>query len=496
MKIVYRSVENSYDKLTEMLNNQLEIFDQLGSAINELVLLEDFQGKGADNIKAYYTELHGEVIRAFKALIHEIDITMYYSNQSFENDIDEAYAPIYESEYIQGKVGDQTIIEAAYENATASLNGILAGVSDIVTITSNFAFADVRQEFIDTIEYAKSAKEDFEQFNTDHEKDFADANIAIDNILLAMESMKLVGNIEKIEEYEPGSIDASEWMQGLRNYQLTVGEKIEENGWTSTFEALEAYNSLRTLQALIEGGVDIGVASNELRALYLAGIKFTLDEAADGTVIFKITSQFEHASDVQQALKKVGAGYISHAKIEELVTDGIKVVDEGGNIVNKRALQQLLKSDAIGDALKSVTEIKDYTEVGGDTLKIGKKLLGTVLNVVDVGVTLAFEGYDNVYNPTTGEFFQDCDGKTALDIVTDFGVEWGAPIGAAKIGATIGGFFGPIGAAIGGGIGAIVGIGFTSISDGEPPKTWADRAKDGIDEATDKVTEWFSNIFW
>ncbi len=492
MKIVYRTVENSYDKLTEMLNNQLEIFEQLETAINELVSLTDFKGNGADNIKTYYTELHGEVIRAFKALIHEIDITMYYSNQAFENDIDTAYAPIYESEYIQDKVDGQITLEASFENATASLNGILNGVSDIAGVTTNFAFADVCQEFIDAIEHAKSAKADFEQFNTNHEKEFDDANVAIDNILLAIESMNLVGNIEKVEDYEPGSVDASEWMQGLRKYQLTVGEKIEKNGWESTFEALEAYNSLRALQALIESGVDIGVGSKELRALYLAGVKFTLDETANGTVIFKIASQFETASEVQQALKKVGAGYISHAKIEELVTDGIKVIDEGGNVVNKKALQQLLKSDAIGDALKYFERIESYTDGKMGILEIG----GKVLDVIDVTITVGTDVYDNVYNPTTGEYWQNVDGKKVLDTITDLSVDLGCNLGLAAGGAAIGTFICPgIGTAIGGAIGTLVDIGF-SLTWGEPPKSVADRAKDSIDSATDTVTEWFSNVFW
>ena len=87
MKIVYRTVENNYDNLTEMLNNQIDILGELQTAMTEFIQLDDFKGSGADSIKAYYEELHGELVRAFKALIHDIDITMYYSNQSFQTDI-------------------------------------------------------------------------------------------------------------------------------------------------------------------------------------------------------------------------------------------------------------------------------------------------------------------------------------------------------------------------------------------------------------------------
>lgn len=493
MKIAYRMVANSYDKLTEMLNNQLDIFEELQMAVNNLVELEDFKGGSAANIKAYYSELHGELIRAFKALIYDIDITMYYSNKDFEENIDAAYTPVYESQYIQDKIDAEGKLLEAFETVTAELAAERQAVSDIVDIYENFSYDDVCEEFADTIDYAKSAKEDFENFNGKHEKDFADAQTAIENIMSAINGMKTLGNVDGIKDYIPGGWNTNDWLQGLLDYQLSVGDKIENNNWEATFEYLDAYASVRTIEALIESGYDIGISIKELRDLYKAGLKFNLDISEEtGEVIFKIVSEFDDLGDLQEALRKIGCGSIKHAKLEEMLTDGIKIVDDAGNVVNKKALEKLLKSDDLAKILKNIENIEKYMGEGQPVLKIGKD----ILDVVDVTITVGTDVYDNIYNPTTGQYMQDLDGGTVIDLATDLGVDLGCDLGLPAAGAAIGSAICPgIGTAIGAGVGAIADIVFTW-DYGEPPKSLADHVKDGIRDGVDTVTNWFSTVFW
>lgn len=493
MKIAYRMVANSYDKLTEMLNNQLDIFEELQTAVNNLVELEDFKGDSAVNIKAYYSELHAELIRAFKALIYDIDITMYYSNKDFEENIDEAYTPVYESQYIQDKVDKEGKLLEAFETVTAQLVAERQAVSDIVDIYENFSYDNVCEEFSETIDYAKTAKEDFEGFNEKHKKDFSDAQTAIDNITSVISCMNTRGNVEGIKEYIPEGWNTSEWMQGLRDYQLSVGDKIENNNWDANFECLDAYAAVRTIESLVESGYDIGISIKELRDLYKAGLKFNLDISEEtGEVIFKIVSEFDDVGDLQQALRKIGCGSIKYAKLEEMLKDGIKIVDDSGNVVNKKALEKLLKSDEFAKILKSIKSIEKYT--GGEQviLKIGKD----ILDVVDVTITVGMDVYDNIYNPTTGQYMQDIDGGTIVDLTTDLAVDLGCDLGLTAAGAAIGTAICPgIGTAIGAGAGAIADIVFTW-DYGEPPKSLADHVKDGIQDGVDTVTNWFSTVFW
>lgn len=492
MKIAYRMVANSYDKLTEMLNNQLDIFEELQMAVNNLIELEDFKGDSAVNIKAYYSELHGEIIRAFKALIYDIDITMYYSNKDFEENIDTGYTPVYESQYIQDKIDAEVKLLEAFEAVTTELKEERQAVSDIVDIYENFSYDAVCEEFVDTMNYAKKAKEDFENFNGKHEKDFVDAQTAIDNIMSAINSMKTFGNVSEIKEYIPGGWNTNDWMLGLRDYQLSVGDKIENNNWEATFECLDAYASVRTIGALVESGYDIGVSMKELRDLYKAGLKFNLDVSEEtGEVIFKIVSEFDDLSDVQAALREIGCGYIKHAKIKEMLTDGIKIVDDAGNVVNKKALEKLLKSDDLAEILKSIKSIEKYIGEGQPILKIGKD----ILDVVDVTITVGTDVYDNIYNPTTGQYMQDFNGGTVVDLTTDLAVDLGCDLGLPAAGAAIGTAICPgIGTAIGAGVGAIADIVFTW-DYGEPPKSLADHVKDGIQDGVDTVTNWFSTVF-
>lgn len=493
MKIAYRMVANSYDKLTEMLNNQLDIFEELQTAVNNLVELEDFKGDSAANIKAYYSDLHGELIRAFKALIYDIDITMYYSNKDFEENIDEGYTPVYESQYIQDKIDTEGKLLDAFETVTAELAAERRAVSDIVDIYENFSYDNVCEEFAETIDYAKNAKEEFEGFNGNHEKDFAEAQTAIDNILSVINGMKTLGNVDGIKDYIPEGWNTSEWLQGLRDYQLSVGEKIENNNWEAVFDYLDTYSDFRTLEALMEGGCDIGVSALELRELFKAGLKFELDVSKEtGEVIFKITSQFDDVDDLYAALRKVGCGYLRPDKLTEMMTDGIKVIDEAGNVVNKKALKQLLKSDEVVDVLKHIKNIEKYVDGTPGALKIGKD----ILDVVDVTLTVGSDVYDNIYNPTTGKYMQDIDGADVVGLATDLGVDLGCDIGLPAAGAAIGTFFCPgIGTAIGGAIGTIIDIGVTW-DYGEPPKSFADHVKDGIQDGVDTVTNWFSTVFW
>lgn len=493
MKIEYRTVANSYDKLTEMLNNQLDIMEELQTAVNEFVELEDFKGESAENIKAYYSELHGELIRAFKALIYEIDLTMYYSNNDFEKNVDEAYTPVYESQYIQDKVDTEGKLLTAFETATAELAGERKTVEDIVSICENFSYDAVCGEFSETIDYAKKAKTDFEEFNGKHEKDFADAQTAIDNILSAINGMKSMGNVDGIKDYIPGGWDTSEWLQGLRDYQLSVGEKIEENNWDAVFDHLDMYSDFRTLEGIIESGYDLGVNAVELRNLFKAGLKFELDVSKEtGEVIFKIASHFDNAEDLSVALRQMGCGSLKMKKLKELLADGIRVVDETGNVVNKKALQRLLKSDEVADVLKHIKNIEKYVDGKPGALKIGKD----ILDVVDVTLTVGTDVYDSIYNPTTGQYMQDVDGKAVLDLTTDLAIDLGCDLGMPALGAAIGTAICPgIGTAIGAGVGTIVDVAATW-DWGEPPKSFAGHVKDWTRSGTDAVTNWFSTVFW
>lgn len=493
MKIAYRMVANSYDKLTEMLNNQLDIFEELQMAVNNLIELEDFKGDSAVNIKAYYNELHGEIIRAFKALIYDIDITMYYSNKDFEENIDTGYTPVYESQYIQDKIDAEVKLLEAFEAVTTELKEERQAVSDIVDIYENFSYDAVCEEFVDTMDYAKKAKEDFENFNGKHEKDFVDAQTAINNIMSAINSMKTFGNVSEIKEYIPGGWNTNDWMQGLRDYQLSVGDKIENNNWETKFEYLDAYAGVRTIEALMESGYNIGISMKELRDLYKAGLKFDLDISEEtGEVIFKIVSEFDDLGDLHKALREIGCGSIKYAKLKEMLTDGIKIVDDAGNVVNKNALKKLLRSDDLAKIFKNIESIEKYMGEGHSILKIGKKFL----DVVDVLITGGMDIYDNVYNPTTGQYMQDFDGETVADLIIDLGVDLGCDLGLPKAGMVIGTAICPgIGTAIGTSVGVIADI-VLMWDYGEPPKSLADHVKDGIQDGVDTVTNWFSTVFW
>ena len=493
MKIAYRMVANSYDKLTEMLNNQLEIFEELQTAVNEFIELEDLKGESAENIKAYYSELHGEIIRAFKALIYDIDITMYYSNKDFEENIDEGYTPVYESQYIQDKVDTEGKLLEAFETATEELAAERRAVSDIVEIIQNFSDDAVCEEFAETIKYAQTAKEDFEGFNGAHEKDFADAQTAIDNIVSGINRMTALGNVKGIKDSLPEGWNTDEWLQDLREYQISVGDKIENNNWDAVFDYLDAYSDLRTLEAMIESGCNIGVSAVELRNLFKAGLKFELEVSEEtGAVIFKITSHFDNAQDLSAALRQLGCGSIKANKLTEMMTDGIKVVDEAGNVINKKALKQLIKSDEFADILKHIKNIEKYVDGNPGALKIGKD----IFDVVDVGITVGTDVYDNIYNPTTGKYMQDVEGKSVLDLTTDLGIDLGCDLGLPAAGAAIGTAICPgPGTAIGAGIGTLVDIAATW-DWGEPPKSFAGHVKDWTQSGTDAVTNWFSTVFW
>lgn len=492
MKITYRNVDNAYEDLTKMLNNQLDILDDLDSAVNEFIALNDFTGTAADNIKAYFTDIHGEIIKTLKALVYYIDVTMYYSNQSFEQTIDTEYSPIYESSYIQDKIDTQIRLGNDFNTASSSLSSIVTSVSDICSIDETFCYQDICNTFTQSEDFAKTAKSDFEKFNETHLNDFTDTVDTLSTLTTLIGKMAELGNVEHIQSYVPGSINADECMGKLRDYQINVGEQIEKNGWDTNFEYLETYSQIRTVEGLIKNGYNIGVSLKELYDMYKAGVKFTLETKDTGEVIFKVISNFDNASDIQAALRHIGAGSLTFNKIRELSGEGLKVIDSAGNVVNKTALKRLLKSDAASDILKYAKGIKKYAGGESAILKFSKDFL----DVLDVSITVGTDIYDNIYNPTTGKYMQDFGGKDLCDTVTDLSIDLGCDLGLEAAGGAIGTLFCPgIGTAIGAGIGALIDIGVTW-EFGEPPESIADHIKDGIADITDSVGDWFSTVFW
>lgn len=490
MNIKYRDVENDYNDLSEYLQNQLDILEELQQAINDFTGLEDFNGQAATNIKAYYNDLHGNVIKTLMTLIYDIDVTMHYSNNDFEDSVDSGYTPILDNEYIGEKITKEIALKDSFQAAEASLLNILSSVSDIFSADVSFVTDTILTMYQENIDQAQDTKDEFETFGTKHIPDMKDVNDTITKLNTAIDYMKSFGDVSSISIYEPGSATYKDWMSDLINYQISVGEKFEKNGWETTTEFLETYSDYRTIEVMIKNGLVTGVNSEELRKLYMAGVQFNVVEQGE-RVYFKMVTNITDPAELNRILKSLGTSSFREDKIRKLLGDGLQIVDVNGNVCNKQMLNRLLKSDIISDVLGDVKPVKEYKGGGSKVLGIAGKLF----DIADVAITTYGDINDNFYNETTGQWEVN-EGKDFVDFATDEAIDLSISLGIPAAGAAIGTAICPgIGTAIGAGVGALIDVGM-NWEFGEPPKSIADHISDGVKDFTDSVGNWLSTTFW
>lgn len=495
MKVEFEELSEVYDSLDEIIGNQLEIFEDLKTAINEFISTDEFKGKTADKIKSYFEEMHLEIISSLESVLMSVYAKVYSLNEDFSNNVDNSSVAILKTEYIEKKKGEIDAQKKGWGEINYTFDLILKGISDIFTPINEYGKYDqnMNDSFDEAIDKCKKSNKAVNDFNDAHKSDMNNVLSSLNNINNIINKMKDMISTSGCNYVKGQSLKYDE-MKNLKEFQVEASKDVIEKIPNGIEKFNDVLNNIGTVGGILVSAYGIGLDIKDVEKLFAAGIKW--DVVKDGeSVIFKISSKTNDMAEIQKALRNAGLGNLKYTKIEEIMNGGLKVIEDG-NLVNKKIARAIFNSHALSGKnnvlIKNLDDVDDLTSFENVTkFKKVADVAGKVGTVITVGANV----YDDVYNPETGEW--EVNAGTVSDVVidstVDIGIDAGITAGCTAIGTAI--CPGP-GTVIGAAVGVVASLVSSNCTWGEPPKSITDHIKDGAKKAKDKVANWVKKVFW
>jgi hypothetical protein len=535
VKYYKEEIDNSYSKFLEIEKNQIDIFQQMRTAMCGLTALESFTGDGATAAKDYVTDVHCSVIDTFCVALMELEIRFLALKQDFEATVDDSGTAILDDQFITDKSKELALLrDKVVENTAAATDAIIPvlGYASVDDYNS--------QLVLNCLDLTKSKMDDvltkMSQFNTRHLNDLNDFSAAFPLLDQALQYM--TGKVTPTEvDFSRSEFMDCAWAQQLSDYRVraflysrSADPALFETFYLSVivncgFDVLEyMIEDLETqfpdidlsglYIALKDGDVDswVGLAGQgaELAAalqetirLMRSGLVFT-PVVENGEVWIKIRArnglQLSNADRIKALEIAEGPNQIKgHGTLTKLFHDdrGLCVWANGrqyatrfGKAVNFEDAAKLAEAVRKGDFSAAGT-LSKTTKVMRGVGKVGKGL-GIAGDVLTVAMDVA----DSFYDERTGTLTDSFDGaKLAGGLAVD-GVIAATVVAGAAAGTAL---FPGLGTAAGAISGLVVGTVIT-IADqfeyGEPPKSIIDHAKDGLTDCFQSVGDFFAKVFF
>lgn len=495
MKVEFEELSDVYDSLDEIINNQLEIFSNLRTAINDFISTEEFKGETADKIKSYFEEMHLEIISSLESVLMSINAKVYKLNEDFSNNVDNSSVAILDTEYINGKKTNIETQKSNWQEVNSDFNTVLKSVSDIFVPINEYGKYDndMIDSFDGAIDKCKKSKKAVTDFNDDHKNDMNNIDTSLSNIKSMISKMEGMLSSSGCS-YVKGQALTYKEIKALKEFQIEASEEVIEKIPSGMDKYANTLGNLGTVGGILVSTYGIGLDAKDVKKLYSAGIKWDVVKNGDN-VIFKISSKTGDMAAIQKALREAGLSNLKYKKIEEIMNGGLKVVEDG-NLVNKKIARAIFNSNALSSKnnvminnLDNVDDLAKFEKV--TKFKKVADMAGKAGTVITVGVNV----YSDVYNPDTGEWEVNADtvSDVVIDSSVDIGVDAGITWGCTAVGTAI---CPGVGTAIGAGVGVVASFVASGCTWGEPPKSITDHIKDGAKKVKDKVVDWVKKVFW
>ena len=546
MKYYKEEIRDSYSKFLEIEKNQIDIFQQMRTAMSGFSALESFAGDGATAAKDYVTDVHCSVIDTFCVALMELEIRFLALNQDFEATVDDSGTAILDDQFISDKSKElSTLRDTIENNTTAAKDAIIPVLGHAEVFVYNSYLV------LDCIDLTLSKMSDvltkMSEFDSRHRGDLDDLSAAFPLLDQAMQYMAGRVSPTAVDFSRSDFIDCA-WAQGLSDYRTRAflyARSADPSLFETFYLAVIVNCGLDTLEYLIEDleaqspGIDLTLLYKAIRdgnldswvdiasqgaeaaapiyeAIYEA-IKFMrsglvfMPVIENGEVWMKIRTRSGLSLSNADRLKALAMVDLPQPKDPGVLTT--LFYSEKGSCIwknNRQYATRFGKVTNFEDAAKLAEAVKkgDFSSAGALS-KASKVMRGVGavakgLGYVGTGLTVAKDVADSFYDERTGALTDTFDGaKLAGGLAVD-AVLAGAVTGGAALGATIGTAILP---GPGTAVGAVAGIVGGLISSGlilaaeqfkydEPPKSIIDHAKDGLTDCFQTIGDFFAKVFF
>jgi hypothetical protein len=542
VKVDYSEITDTYKDFFEAQNNQIEIFQQMRTALLKCSTLESFSGDAADHVKAYLTDLHINLVNTFGLALMELEIRLLTLEQNFSACVDNSDTAILDNEYIAGVSQKITGYMSTFDELHSEDQAIISRILDLLPLgaLSDSTYTSLQ----DTQSKTDICRINLENFDTSHASDLSSLNELFTNIDQAFLYMGQVCTPAGIT-YTAGACNTLPWSQNMSTYQIEAyfyAKKADPNFYDTIYIALAADTGLDVFDLLIddadEANIDqiLKVASGagnlstftallatttgltesavEAFQLFRSGLVFTTTKNSAGIFISATTRAGTLLTMDEQisALKAAGIGQVKCKTIRALFEspEGLLVKSNLSGVKATEAFDNVNPDWEALSKLSNKIKSGDFSEAG--TLsEFGKVMKGTskVLTVVGGAITLGVDITDACYDERTKSLaVSNINGSDlAADVAVDAAAiaapyaatavaTWGATVFAES--TLVGTLAIPI-PVVGTIVGVVVGVAIVVGSVwkyGEPPKTAIDNVKDWAEDTTKDIGQWFAKVFW
>ena len=432
----------------EKSDNQIDILENLRSAVTQLSNLADFKGAAADSVKNYMVDVHTQIINSFETLLMEMEVKLLMLYQDFNSSVDLSENSVVCDDYLNEVIYDMNeIIKPSHYYSTYT-GSVLKSINDIIYLK-----APQWDEFIEQIKSAKavaeSTLEQLVNFENRHINDMDNINDTLSKI----ESACLyIYNTKNITNYKADSVCENEWYEELSKCQL---------------------NSFNYASTIDPNLTKIYVDKININEFISKALEFMIKEIEKGTFdyndLIPLISVLNLINDENLCVESLlgnSDNSLTFETIEKGLSDLMKAMD-------KVEISNLIASKSLIDALKEGIDnldVKDWW-----------------IYIFTIAVDVAGAFYD--------ERTQSWSDFDEAEFMAGFTVDSLCFITPVIAGIAAGSFIPGIGNAVGAFVGIIIAS-INVVKYGEPPQSFFDRSTGTLEHIYGDIENWFSKVFW
>ncbi|ENH96744.1 hypothetical protein J416_09209, partial [Gracilibacillus halophilus YIM-C55.5] len=208
----------------ELKRNTTAIQDQLHeiqSNIDQIIQLDDFQGKSADAAKDYFQVFHGTLIQAFQGIFEQLEKNVSKHLEDFQQEIDPHQHAIIQEEYLEAQEHDIINTYAQLDRLAYDARQIIHSVSDITSATAP-STAHMVESRDDSLQVMDKLDRQTEHFSTSYRRDHEQMQSAFHEI----ESL-----MRKVSSYKPSERTTDWFSDQLPRVQSFMAEAKEQTAF-------------------------------------------------------------------------------------------------------------------------------------------------------------------------------------------------------------------------------------------------------------------------
>ncbi|ENH98123.1 transposase [Gracilibacillus halophilus YIM-C55.5] len=208
----------------ELKRNTTAIQDQLHeiqSNIDQIIQLDDFQGKSADAAKDYFQVFHGTLIQAFQGIFEQLEKNVSKHLEDFQQEIDPHQHAIIQEEYLEAQEHDIINTYEQLDRLAYDARQIIHSVSDLTSATAP-STAHMVESRDDSLQVMNKLDRQTEHFSTSYRRDHEQMQSAFQEI----ESL-----MSKVSSHKPSERTTDWFSDQLPRVQSFVAEAKEQAGF-------------------------------------------------------------------------------------------------------------------------------------------------------------------------------------------------------------------------------------------------------------------------